>query len=1532
LFIFLLIALSASAKSCETIGSSDETLSQTSRQDYLEVIESINMTRVSEDIRFFSSLGTRASGYPGNWLAAQHIYNQFESFELENLTLQEFKVVDCIDHGTNMTFLTTSETVELYSVRPNFIAPSTTPPEGILGRLVYVKDGDLEDLEGNRILGNIVMLDWKAGSRWLEVYKLGAKAIIFLDPDVLNEFIPVPTHDVFNTRQLLTTTFIEDLPLKFPRFYAPDRTKSLLLGHLGEEVLLKSSTYWDEVKTWNVMGMIRGTEWPDQSIMIVAHYDSYSDAPRYAPGAQEASSVSSLLELARYLHDHRPKHTVILVAVGGHHQNLEGFVQFVDDYLYPRPSDLGLVIKNNILWLIDIQVDTGSDELLWLPCVSGGRGHRPTVFWRGHEGKGYLDMWWLQNFVESSYREINRVKPDGKTYHASVFSLSRATQPSIDVGTHFSWYTKVFDMEPIFLFREGFSSFPSASAFTTAPYSKFLYHPFDEYQYVNLGNLQTQLELLFFTIHRFLGADWQRSIESSEAQLQIKAWLDNKASNVQNWLSTLSRGESISDWGVNASGTVAAWNNSIGWYCPVPGALVVIEGGAGRQANVGNPDPRWFVSNSPLWFRRVTIADGKGHYVFKGGMGNRDESMVAYMVSSWVINPSTGDITYTPDMGMHRYGNPNYIAYKSGIPELGFLAVFQSSQIVVEIYHPRSLTLPTLPTGDTAPPQAVLQNERFEQLDSYGTWNREGLYVLAVPPNEHIKVLVYSALERYPFMMLLNSTPQNPEGYGFTLAKGQQLYLPIYQSVSDLNIWATISFEKLIKIFSGAREVSEYSGLTEAGLMVKQAEAAFRNGQYMRYLILCKESWDRSLRAYVYFRAKGEGSAATVPFFSLLSVPFTILAEALLLSLPGKKKVLSLVLLFGLLVGSLYLLHPGFSIAASPVINVIGFSMLILQLPIFGLVVLRVSRFLRSIKVKYVGEHEIDISRMKGSFMPSFKLGVENMKRRKLRSSLVLVSVILLVLSVSLFTSISPLEVMGVSLVGQRPPYQGVLLRKDAWGQGGFDMGERTVDFLKAQYTGRATIAPRVWLYMFPDFRNTADVYGTYGYQVRSATTGKNVSVNTLWGLSPQEKMIFPDLESLIVEGRWFEESEESTPVCILTEEIADEGQFRIGERVAIAGTNFTTVGIISNNVSFVSDLDREFGISPIKFDLLEQQNPWNIHVDPSYYVIVPARILLKLGGRVASIAVKPNNVSEASSMAEEVFSRVSVHLVYYSTGDEIRMLSARLVYAVFGSQFQLVPSVLVLFSLLNMLLGSLYERRREMGIFSSVGLSPTHIAVQFVAEAVTYSTVGTIVGYLLSLLAMNLFGPRLGISLDYSSMTVLLVVAVSMVTVMASSLYPALTAARLVTPSLERTWSPSTKPKGERWEIPLPFTVSSDEEANQLIGFLREFLKSHEVPDAEVFSARSHRDEQIKDEERIMTSLHIDMNLAPYDMGVSQSVSLSLTRKLDQKVWNAIIVARKTSGLAEDWERLALRFIDTVRKQFLLWKSMPEEKKLTFG
>ena len=70
-------------------------------------------------------------------------------------------------------------------------------------------------------------------------------------------------------------------------------------------------------------------------------------------------------------------------------------------------------------------------------------------------------------------------------------------------------------------------------------------------------------------------------------------------------------------------------------------------------------------------------------------------------------------------------------------------------------------------------------------------------------------------------------------------------------------------------------------------------------------------------------------------------------------------------------------------------------------------------------------------------------------------------------------------------------------------------------------------------------------------------------------------------------------------------------------------------------------------------------------------------------------------------------------------------------------------------------MMGSVYERFREIGIYSSVGLAPGHIAWLFIAESCVYSVLGVVAGYLTGqviakvLIEFDLLG---GFTLNYSS------------------------------------------------------------------------------------------------------------------------------------------------------------------------------------
>ncbi len=61
-----------------------------------------------------------------------------------------------------------------------------------------------------------------------------------------------------------------------------------------------------------------------------------------------------------------------------------------------------------------------------------------------------------------------------------------------------------------------------------------------------------------------------------------------------------------------------------------------------------------------------------------------------------------------------------------------------------------------------------------------------------------------------------------------------------------------------------------------------------------------------------------------------------------------------------------------------------------------------------------------------------------------------------------------------------------------------------------------------------------------------------------------------------------------------------------------------------------------------------------------------------------------------------------------------------------------IIPILIAALIVLNTMLGSVYERVKEIGIFSSIGLSPANIAMLFIAEAIVYGIIGAVSGYLI--------------------------------------------------------------------------------------------------------------------------------------------------------------------------------------------------------
>ena len=99
---------------------------------------------------------------------------------------------------------------------------------------------------------------------------------------------------------------------------------------------------------------------------------------------------------------------------------------------------------------------------------------------------------------------------------------------------------------------------------------------------------------------------------------------------------------------------------------------------------------------------------------------------------------------------------------------------------------------------------------------------------------------------------------------------------------------------------------------------------------------------------------------------------------------------------------------------------------------------------------------------------------------------------------------------------------------------------------------------------------------------------------------------------------------------------------------------------------------------------------------------------------------------------------------------------------------------------LMNIMLVSVTERTREIGIRKAIGATSNNIMVQFLTEAVVICQIGGIVGILLGMLAGNLVTLMTGGAFIIPWPWIILGVILCTIVGLISGLYPALKAARL--------------------------------------------------------------------------------------------------------------------------------------------------------
>ena len=1607
----------------------EEELVLKSETDYEKAAACVDYEELRRTINYLASLGSRITGYPGCETAAKFVERRFRELGLEDVTVEEFPVLVPVavrDEQGRLSSLTVrgDRSFEVLPMWPNLLQTTTTPPDGITGKLIYAGNGDLRAFNGKDVTNSIVLLDFNCGAEWFNAPLLGARACLFIEPED-------------TIRGEAEQKFLS-MPVDIPRFLVrradADYLLSLLKSRDDVVITLKSRVEWRKVWGKNIYGRIHGTDprLSKQQVVIDAYYDSISITPDVAPGAESACSIATLFQIIKAFKQQPPKRSLVFLASSGHFEGLQGVKWFIRNRVRGARSEKYV---RRIFGLIDSARREIEDaaQRVWEEEKTG-----PTKVKKTHE-----------EIVEERYRALGRIakalkvalKRTGRVpavvakarrvdpnkgkvkerqltpeelqdrlqllgeFEAASPGIQQALQSALKVvqdarrqgrGADISEKERLLDgvrealedaTDALDFSSKGISLWFSIDLSSHRPtfgvfykayfydYSEAIQWKFSdigkkarEYGDLIAGALSVKRDdRLVDGINAIQGRNWQTymagklALSSEVATLAAIpgvgfATVNDSRPYVDTPLDTPEHVEvpnlyeqakflacllidlvnitepkkiydlQLEDNFVEVKGRLVEFDPAVTTFPddPVPGAVAVARTGTktamGVRAEV------------------FDMADEKGRIHLLGLPNVRARGGVV-PVEGYLIDPSDGHIAMAPDRGVNgAEAYPIDLTLDQEIKPVTVVMFRCKPMVVFDMVDQRFFELlreiSVLDAQTDAAPYEYgyclpLPPQQF-------TSAYEPVALVFTPSGTRTKVLMGASVLGLRFI-LVNPTNAHPEGEGYLIDEFPRMYATPYRVAMDM--WRVDEVRANLLRKHGVENARVNKSHARAKEELAAAIAALDAQEYDRFLTHARAAWSFESRAYPDVRQTGRDVVRGVLFYLALLLPFAFFMERLLIAAPDIKwQILWFFAIFIAVFIVLYFVHPAFAITFTPVIILLAFIILALTALVIYIIVQKFEEQMKEIKYEQTGVRTADVGRLSASGA-AFRLGISNMRRRKLRSFLTSITLILLTFTVLSATSVVETIRPNRIMLPKTAPYNGLMIRDKTWEP----IGEPSARIIRNEFGREHPVAPRAWYF--------GAKVGEQSF-VNINRADMSYAATAMLGLTPEETLVTRPDRFLLPGGRWFRP--EDTLVCIIPEAMAAKlgiAREDVGHvYVEVFGTNLKVIGIIdSNRFKKAVDLDGE-QITPVDYLLMQEQQAQQqqqaarggrmseeelreyIHLAPDQVLIVPYQFVINAGGTLRCVAIKVDDGRKVKEYLDQLVQRVELN-IYSGIDGRTYLCSAVATTGVHGTKELLIPILIAAAIVLNTMLGSVYERTREIYIYSSLGLAPTHIAFLFIAEAMVYAVVGAVAGYVFGqmmakiLVALNAMR---GLNLNYSSVSTVWSTLVIMITVLLSVIYPARRASDIAMPGIERSWS-LPEPKNDAIEMTLPFTMTGDQ-AIGVNAFLQEYLAAHADYSLGHFSTADITFAPIQTERGEGYELSLMVWLAPYDLGVSERLRLQTVPTEDAEVYAVRAIIERESGDEASWLRVTRNFVNMLRKQFLLWRTFPVGLKAEYG
>ncbi len=469
--------------------------------------------------------------------------------------------------------------------------------------------------------------------------------------------------------------------------------------------------------------------------------------------------------------------------------------------------------------------------------------------------------------------------------------------------------------------------------------------------------------------------------------------------------------------------------------------------------------------------------------------------------------------------------------------------------------------------------------------------------------------------------------------------------------------------------------------------------------------------------------------------------------------------------------------------------------------------------------------------------------------------------------------------------------------------------------------------------------------------------------------------------------------AEGDVDVCLLPNNIAEELAVKVGDTVTLMGLPLRVKGIFSaqtvtqqqepdgtvKDVFLPGPMDRLTDLDGLPMTAM-RASKWRegeadkpLHAPSNEIVIVPREWVRRYAifpSNVYSMIVIPQGAqkdSEAISawaaklgkeiLNVDVFSHYRAPKIDPATGaqevaryelkddagllevpqfeshsNRISMLTATQVK---GSTLMLVVLAVAVLMILAIMTGTVYERMREIHIFSSVGLSPRHVAGMFLIEALVYAGIAAVLGYFLGIVALKgllwhlkATGQHQEFYPNYLGVFVLYSIGIAVLATVASSLYPIRLASKIVNPSAGSGWKLESEGTEEErahaeqlghWRVRLPFIATTWDEARAMMVYAYDYLAMHQGERSGRFVCQSPP----AGHTGLNTlGLVVPVWLAPFERNLTQHSTLRARPTAQGDWWELSLDLKRLSGPPYLFKRGVTVFIDMLCKHLLRWRA----------